>query len=304
GVSAGDKAERRRILAGNGQQRLGGLGGVAGLLAALRLPPCPRLSCAGGVVLDRQLSVARRLPREELGAEEPRVDDRGGDPERLDLVLQRLHPPLQAELRGGVGGTELKADEDRARRDRDDVARALLAHDGQDGAGDVHRADEACRQLPLDLLRCQLLEVARIEVGGVVDEHVDAAESIHGGLHRGLRVLRAGDVQLDDEQVAGLADSLRHGVGVAAGGDDCVPSGQGSLGEIYAHSTACAGNKPNVLISHRTSYCGLVEDPGEYAYRSSCCLSVWSHALSQLDLPWKKSPAFLQKQRRMFSVWW
>ena len=65
---------------------------------------------------------------------------------------------------------------------------ALLAHDRQDGAGDVHRADEARRELPLDLLRRQLLEVARVEVGGVVDQHVDAAEAVDGGPHRRLGV--------------------------------------------------------------------------------------------------------------------
>jgi hypothetical protein len=69
------------------------------------------------------------------------------------------------------------------------VARALLAHDGQDGAGDVHRADEICGQLPLDLLRRQLLEVTRIEVARVVDEHVDAAEAVDGGPHRLLGVV-------------------------------------------------------------------------------------------------------------------
>jgi hypothetical protein len=34
----------------------------------------------------------------------------GGDAERRDLGVQRLHPSLEAELRGGVGGAELEAD--------------------------------------------------------------------------------------------------------------------------------------------------------------------------------------------------
>ena len=70
---------------------------------------CPAGGVALGVVRDGRLGVGRRLLREELGAEEPGVDDGGVDAERRDLGLQRLHPPLQAELGGAVGGIELKA---------------------------------------------------------------------------------------------------------------------------------------------------------------------------------------------------
>ena len=74
--------------------------------------------------------------------------------ERCDLGMQRLHPALEAELRGGVGGHELEAGgEARRRGDRDDVSRPLRAHHRQDRAGDVHRADEADRQLALELGR-------------------------------------------------------------------------------------------------------------------------------------------------------
>ena len=66
---------------------------------------------------------------------------------------------------------------------------ALLAHDGQDGAGDVHRADQARGDLPVHLLGRELLEEARVEAGGVVDEHVDAAEAVDGGLDRRLGVV-------------------------------------------------------------------------------------------------------------------
>ena len=61
------------------------------------------------VVLDGRRGVGRRLLREQLGAEHAGVDDGGADAQRCDLRLQRLHPALQAELGGGVGGIELKA---------------------------------------------------------------------------------------------------------------------------------------------------------------------------------------------------
>jgi hypothetical protein len=41
------------------------------------------------------------------------------DAERLDLEPQRLHPPLNPELRGGVGRAELLPDDAGGRRDRD-----------------------------------------------------------------------------------------------------------------------------------------------------------------------------------------
>ena len=99
----------------------------------------------------------------------------------------------------------------------------------------------------------QLLEVAGIEAGGVVDQHVDAAEAVDGRLDRRLGVLRAGDVELDDEQVVGLAEGLGDGVGVAAGGDDVVAGGQRGLGEVDAHAAAGAGDEPCLLGGHASS---------------------------------------------------
>jgi hypothetical protein len=85
------------------------------------------------------------------------------------------------------------------------VPGALLAHDRQDGAGDIHRADEERPQLPVYLLRRQLLEVAGKEVAGIVDQDVDAAEPVDGGPRRRRGVGAVGDVQLEDQQVARLS---------------------------------------------------------------------------------------------------
>src|SRR3989441_12828078 len=224
GIGAGDEAARRRLLASDHDDGYRELGRIAGLLPVLRLPPLELLRPAAGVVLNGPVGKGHRLLREELGAEEPRVDDGGVDAERLDLGPQRLHPALEAELRRGIGGTELEADEARARRDRDDVARALLAHDGQDRAGNIHRAEEARRQLPLDLLRSQLLEVARIKGTGVVDQHVDAAEPVDRLPHRGLGIGAAGNVQLDNPQVVQITHGLSHGIRVPTGATTAWPA--------------------------------------------------------------------------------
>ena len=61
------------------------------------------------------------------------------------------------------------------------MTRALLAHHGQNGAGDVHRADEVGGELSLDVFRRQLFKVARKEVARIVDQYVDAAKPVDGG---------------------------------------------------------------------------------------------------------------------------
>ena len=100
------------------------------------------------------------------------------------------------------------------------------------------------------MLRRQLLEEAGVEVAGVVDEDVDAAEPLERRLHRRLRGCQVRDVELDDEQVVGLADGVGNGFGVAAGGDDCVAGGECGLCDVDAHPAACAGDEPHLLVSH------------------------------------------------------
>src|SRR6266566_4981822 len=85
----------------------------ATLFAALGLPPLQLLRGTVGVVLDGRLGVGHRRRLQELGAEEPRVDDGGGDAEGPDLLLQRIHPALDAELRRGICRAERKADQPR-----------------------------------------------------------------------------------------------------------------------------------------------------------------------------------------------
>jgi hypothetical protein len=67
-VGAGDEAARRLLLAGDGQQRLGELGRVAGLPAVLALPELALAGVALGVVLDRRLGVPARS-RSECGSD-------------------------------------------------------------------------------------------------------------------------------------------------------------------------------------------------------------------------------------------
>jgi len=133
------------------------------------------------------------------------------------------------------------------------VPQALLAHNRQDSAGDVHRAYEARRQLPLDLLGRQFLEVAGIKAGSIVDQHVDAAEPVNSGPHRRLGLGTPSNVQLDGQQVFRLPQSLEDGVAVAARGHNRVAGRQRGLGEIDAHATAGSSDKPNPFVTHDIS---------------------------------------------------
>src|SRR5215217_8901347 len=95
----------------------------------------PELTLSGvalGVILDRLLGVVRRIFREQLGSEEPRVHDRRVDAEWLHLGRERCHPTVDSELRCSVGRAVLEAAERRCRRDRHDVSGTLLAHDWQE----------------------------------------------------------------------------------------------------------------------------------------------------------------------------
>jgi hypothetical protein len=94
-IGAGDEATRRLLLAGDRDEGARELGGVAGLLAVHALVPLHSLCMTVGVVVNGRRRVGRRLLGQEIGAEEPRVDDGGGDAEGRDLGLERLHPALQ-----------------------------------------------------------------------------------------------------------------------------------------------------------------------------------------------------------------
>ncbi len=102
-VGAGEEAPWWRILARDGEQRLRELRRVASLLAVRPLPPGHERRAKLGVIRDGLLGLVRRLLREELRAEEARVDDGGVDAEWRYLGAERLHPSLEAELRRGVG---------------------------------------------------------------------------------------------------------------------------------------------------------------------------------------------------------
>ena len=91
-----------------------------------------------------------------------------------------------------------------------------------------------------------LLEVAGVEVTGVVDENVDASKASDCGFGGGSRGCGVGDIQRQGKKVLVFAESCGDFGGVAGGGDDAVAGVEGGLGQIDAHAAGGSGNEPNV----------------------------------------------------------
>jgi hypothetical protein len=72
-----------------------------------------------------------------------------------------------------------------------------------------------------------------------------------GSLDCCLRILWAGDVEFDCQQVVVVAHRSRDLRSIAAGGDNGVAGGQGGLGDVDAQASTSAGDEPNLLFSHR-----------------------------------------------------
>ena len=115
----------------------------------------------------------------------------------------------------------------------------MAAWQQQHGPGE-HDVDE-----PLPLLE-RLLEEGHDDAhAGVVDEHVDTAEGVHGRLGHACHVVGLGDVGADgDGPAAGGLDLVGHGLGVL--GIEVGHGGPGALrGELQGDRA------PQTRLRHR-----------------------------------------------------
>lgn len=104
----------------------------------------------------------------------------------------------------------------------------LLDHVGQGVVDQVEGGVQLGAHADLPVLRLHLLDVARPGSGGVVDQDVQAAPLLNGGVHQLLAVLQLGDVGVDREGFAPGGDDV--GVGVdGLGGGFRVPDDGGEL---------------------------------------------------------------------------
>ena len=137
-----------------------------------------------------------------------------GDGVDLDVELAALdredaREADEAHLRSAVVGLAEVAEDARVRARVDDAAEALVAHDHPGRHGHVERTHEVGRDHGLEELRSHVVERLVAQDAGVVDDDVDGAEGVEGGLHDGFTALGGGDrVVVGDSNAAELLDLL------------------------------------------------------------------------------------------------
>ena len=239
--------------------RLGGADRVAGLRAAVsvnRVAAGDRRLC---VSLDR---VFRHLERAAgpVGPERAGLDDQHLDPERSDLLGQRLGQALDREFCGVVVADAGKADEAALRRDIDDRARLLSPHQRQHGAGDRGEAEHVGLEHGADVLVFALFDRRQITVAGVVDEHVDAAEFLLCRLDRRRNFGRLVDVELQRQRVGVMAGDEVGDLGrIARGGGDAVAAPDQDGREFAPEAGRAAGDEPDGFVVGRLGHGDLAK---------------------------------------------
>ncbi len=176
-----------------------------------------------------------RLHRRKLGGVDafrhPR--DGGGD----DDV--GLHAHVLALDRGGVGQTHEPGLAQRVvgvvglavepvdRAGQDDPAIALRGHQREAFAHHVERALEVDGQHAFEIVVGDFGQGAPAHVAGAVDQHIDAAEGVEGGLD-------------DGPGAFGRGDAVQAGNGLAPGGADFVHQGVSGafVGRVAGHRDA------------------------------------------------------------------
>jgi hypothetical protein len=182
------QAKRRVFVLDSGDDRLGGADKIARLISAVALD----LAAAP----DRRLRVGVdgflwRLQRTAgpVGAEGARFDDDDLDSKRRDLLRQGFGEAFDGELRRrAIAGTR-ETDEAADRRDVDDRARLLRAHDRQRRARHGREAKKIGVEHRPRVGIVAFLDGREIAVAGGVDENIDAAEPSFGRLDRGLDLI-------------------------------------------------------------------------------------------------------------------
>ena len=133
------------------------------------------------------------------------------------------------------------------RTDVDDVSRTLPPHDRQRGLHHMHDAVKVRCELLLYLGGGHLLEITEQTVARIVDQNVNAPETLHCLLDRSFSLCLVGDVQLHKGGV--LLWSVRIGFAhlfeISAGRDDAITNAQRRPGNSCSKAAAGARNKPN-----------------------------------------------------------
>ena len=196
-----------------------------------------------------------------------RIEDGGGEGVHADAAVapldgEELGQAGDAALGGEVAGrAPLEAADAEDGAEVDDVAVALAQEVLRGGAAAVPQARQVRLHDLAEHVVVGVLRAPRAQVGdaGVVDEHVDRAEVVPGGLHERLDLLVVGHVAGDGEEAAarGLDERGRiaEAVEAAGGADDVGPALRQRRGPGDAEAVAGAGDDDR-LAFHREHVVG------------------------------------------------
>ena len=163
-------------------------------------------------------------------------------------IGQRFRSAFDSELCGAVNPPTRPAGEAADRRKVYHVARALAVHMGQDRAPDLQQAEENAPRF----LVADLLHAAKQAEAGVVGQHVDGAEFLHGfGCDFNSLSLVAdiedGDVELR-VMVKFASKLLRL---TAHGGNNVVAAGEDGFANFKTEAARGSGNDPCFRLFHK-----------------------------------------------------
>ena len=211
-------------------------------------------------VADAAQRVHRLQVRQLLGAEgvqhgcAHRAGTDGVHADSLGGMVERhaAHQTDHGVLGDVVGHLSLLADDARGRGDADDGSASRAGHGGHGVARAQVRALEVDRHDPVPLLLGHLADGAGAGNPGVVHEHVQAAEPLHGGLRQALGVRGGGDVGLQPQPLAArLDDAPRRCVGgcaVHVGRDHPGALAGEQCGDLGPEAPACAGHDGSLAL--------------------------------------------------------
>ena len=195
------------------------------------------------------------------------LDEAGMDRVDPDLVAlaaelqrRRLGEQRHAALGQRIERVELRADEARDRGEIDDggtmrALRSALLEMRQRRARAQHDAGQVHRDQPVPLVERGFLHALADEDAGIVHQHVELAELLHRGVHRGSPARLAGDVERDIERLAARRlDLLRR-----------LPA---ALVEHVADRHLGAGARPSAWPSRRR--CRAPRPTGTQPCRQAC----------------------------------
>jgi hypothetical protein len=133
------------------------------------------------------------------------------------------------------------------RRELDDVAAALPAHQRDRGLGHDDRAEQVGLDLPAEVVQRGVLHRIDVAVARVVDQHVEPAERLSGEPHGGVCCVRVGDVQRGQpHRVAVALCQVRQWRRIACSRHQAVAGLQHGLRQGAAEAARATGDEPSL----------------------------------------------------------